>query len=51
MEIYIEYLNKDNAYKVERKSFDSFEGARSWGAQNIDNFNLDMIKIKVLWEI
>jgi len=46
MEIYIEYLNKDNAYKVERKSFDSFEGARSWGQQNIDNFILDMIKIK-----
>jgi hypothetical protein len=48
MEIYIEYLNKDNAYKVERKSFDSFEGARSWGQQNINNFILDMIKIKVL---
>lgn len=48
MEIYIEYLNKDDGYKVARKSFDSFEGARSWGQQNIDNFILDMIKIKVL---
>jgi hypothetical protein len=47
MEIYIEYLNKDDAYKVVRKSFDSFDSARSWGQQNIDNFILDMIKIKL----
>lgn len=46
MEIYVEYLNKDDGYKVARKDFDSFESARSWGAQNIDNFILDMIKIK-----
>ena len=46
MEIYIEYLNKDNGYKVARKDFDSFDSARSWGQQNIDNFILDMIKIK-----
>jgi hypothetical protein len=48
MEIYIEYLNKDDSYKVARKDFDSFESARSWGQENIDNFILDMIKIKVL---
>ena len=46
MEIYIEYLNKDNGYKVARKDFYSFESARSWGQENIDNFILDMIKIK-----
>lgn len=47
MEIYIQYLNKDDGYKVARKDFDSFESARSWGVQNIDNFILDMIKIKL----
>ena len=48
MEIYIQYLNKDDGYKGARKDFDSFESARNWGQQNINNFNLDMIKIKVL---
>jgi hypothetical protein len=47
MEIYIEYLNKDNGYKVARKDFGSFDSARNWGQQNIDNFILDMIKIKL----
>lgn len=29
--------------KVIQKYFDSFDQAKIWGYQNIDNFNIDMI--------
>jgi hypothetical protein len=42
--LYIEYLNKDKNFTLDRIYFESFEDAKNWGKDNLDNFNLDMIR-------
>jgi hypothetical protein len=46
---YIEFLNKDKGFKVDRVNFtghDSYEDCVRWGRLNLENFNLDMVKIQ-----
>lgn len=40
----IEYLNKDNIDTMYFSGENMWESAVDWGRNNIDNFNLDMIK-------
>jgi len=42
---YIEFLNKDKGFKKDRKKFTDYEKAVSYGKKNLDNFNMDMVKI------
>ena len=41
--VYILFMNKDKNFKLDRKSFASYEHAVLWGKLNLENFNLDMI--------
>jgi hypothetical protein len=48
---YIDFLNKDKGFKVDRVTFtghDSYEDCVCWGRENLENFNLDMVKIVFL---
>lgn len=48
---YIEYLNKNKGYLVDRVSFtgpQAHEDCVRWGQKNLDNFNLDMVKIEII---
>lgn len=41
--VYIEYLNKDNNFKKERKEFKSYEAAMKWMKENFEVINPDFI--------
>ncbi len=41
--VYIEYLNRKKNFKIDRKSFTSYEHAVLWGKLNLENFHIDMI--------
>lgn len=46
-DVYILYLNKDKNFQQDKKEFkgvNAYEDAVSWGQDNLDNFNHDMIK-------
>ncbi|MCX8482559.1 MAG: hypothetical protein ORN50_03190 [Crocinitomicaceae bacterium] len=46
---YIEYLNKDKGFKVDKISFtgtNAHQDCVRWGRENLGNFNLDMVKIE-----
>lgn len=45
--IYIEFLNKDKNFKVDRIYFESYKEAKIWGINNIHNFNIDFIHIEL----
>jgi hypothetical protein len=45
-QVYIQFMNKDKAYTQDTKNFNSYADAVSWGKENLDNFNLDMINYK-----
>jgi hypothetical protein len=47
MTIYIDYLNKDKNFKADRIYFESLESAKVWALNNLENFNPDVIKIKL----
>jgi len=46
-EVFVNYLNKDNNYKADRKYFKSYEDAvkiyAQWAKSNFESFNPDMI--------
>jgi hypothetical protein len=42
---YIQYMNKNKNFKIDIIYFDN-ENAKIWGKNNLDNFNLDLIKYK-----
>ena len=42
--IFIEYLNKNKGYVMDRKYFNSYEEAESWARDNFDKFDNDYIK-------
>ena len=42
-EVYIDFMNKDNGFKTERKYFKTYEDAHVWALDNFDKFNHDMI--------
>ena len=44
---YISFLNKDNGFKETKKYFDTYEKAVKWGRKNLENFNLDMVRIEL----
>ncbi len=48
---YIVFLNKDKGFKVDRVNFtgyEAYEDCVRWGRENLENFNLDMVKIEFL---
>lgn len=42
-EVYIDFMNKDNGFKTERKYFKTYKDAHVWALDNFDKFNHDMI--------
>jgi len=42
--VFIEYLNKDKGYKMDRKYFNSYEQAERWARTNFDKFDTDYIR-------
>lgn len=44
MECYIDYLDKENNFRKTRKDFETYEQAKIWMLENIENFNPDMIR-------
>jgi hypothetical protein len=42
-ECYIDYLNKENGFKKERKYFKTYEDAVKWARDNFEKFHPDMI--------
>lgn len=42
-EVYIDYLNKDKNFKVDRISFKTYDEAVQWMTKNLEKFNTDMI--------
>ena len=42
-EVYIEYMNKDKNFTVDKKSFKSWKDAEKWARKEFDRFNPDMI--------
>lgn len=45
MKHYIDFLNKDKGFKQDREYFDNWEDAVNWGKANLENFNIDMIRV------
>ena len=43
---YIEFLDSKNRFQKTKKEFKNYDAALEWGAKNISNFNVDMIRIK-----
>ncbi|MCF8293337.1 MAG: hypothetical protein K9I70_05965 [Chitinophagaceae bacterium] len=46
---YIEYLNKDKGFKIDRITFtgpNAHQDCVRWGQENLENFNRDMVKIE-----
>ena len=43
-QIYIEFLNKDKDFQKDTKYFTEYSEAIKWGRENLENFNIDMIK-------
>lgn len=44
MQIFIEYLNMSKNFQIDREYFDNWESAKNWGKENLENFNIDMIR-------
>lgn len=42
----ISYLNKDNGFKKTEKVFASYNEAVTWGRENLERFNSDMIQVQ-----
>ena len=42
--VFIEYLNKDKGYKMDRKYFNSYQQAERWARDNFDKFDSDYIR-------
>jgi hypothetical protein len=44
--IYIDYLNKDKNFTVDRIYFETYETAQIWALENFEKFDPDMIQIE-----
>jgi hypothetical protein len=44
-QFYIEYLNKDKNFAIDRIYFDSYKDAIKWASKNLSNFCTDIIKL------
>lgn len=47
---YIDYLNKEKNFQQDRKVFhgdDAYDQAAQWGRMNLENFNIDMVKVDI----
>lgn len=42
--IFIEYLNRDKNFTLDKVYFENYKDAVQWGKDNFENFNFDMIK-------
>jgi len=45
--IYIEYLNKDKNFAVDRIYFNNYQDAVKWAIINLSNFCTDIIKLEI----
>lgn len=45
--IYIEYLNKDKNFTVDKIYFETYEEAKIWAKSNFEKFNPDIIKFEL----
>jgi len=41
--VYILFMNKDKNFKLDKKSFETYEDALIWGKLFLENFSIDMI--------
>lgn len=41
--VFILFMNKEKNFKVDKKSFETYEEALIWGKLFLENFNTDMI--------
>ena len=44
MQYYIEYLNKDKRFKLDRMYFNTYQDAKEWAINNLSKFDPDVIK-------
>ena len=44
-EYYIDYLCAKSNYQKKRVEFKDYKEAIKWGRKNLENFNIDMVKI------
>jgi hypothetical protein len=44
MKVFIEFLNKQKNYQVDKKYFKTYESALHWGRRSLNNFHSDMIQ-------
>ena len=42
--VYIEFLNKEKNFRLDRIEFETIEEAINWGSENLEKFRLDFIK-------
>jgi hypothetical protein len=42
---YIEYLNKDKNFAIDRIYFDNYQDAINWAIKNLSIFSTDIIKL------
>ena len=41
--VYIDFRNKDNNFKTDRKYFKTYDKAKKWAIENFESFNPDFI--------
>jgi hypothetical protein len=46
-QFYIEYLNKDKNFEIDKIYFDKYQDARYWAIINLSNFCTDIIKTEI----
>jgi hypothetical protein len=44
---YIDYLNKDKNFTVDRIYFETYENAQIWALENFEKFDPDMINFEL----
>ena len=44
MKVFIQFLNKQKNYQVDKKYFKTYENELHWGMRSIHNFHSDMIQ-------
>jgi tagatose-1,6-bisphosphate aldolase len=46
-QFYIEYLNKDKNFAIDRIYFNNYQDAVKWAIKNLSNFCTDIIKLEI----
>ncbi len=43
--VYVDFYNKDNNFKLERKYFDTFDLAKKWCLETMDKFDPALVRL------